>query len=74
MKSILDIKEEMNFIRSYMENYRNQRNNILRDETKSSDLRKKYLNDLEWERDQVLMVIPLLKERANLPTSDLFGF
>tara|TARA_R100000805_G_C3626417_1_gene138250 strand:- start:8428 stop:16875 length:8448 start_codon:yes stop_codon:yes gene_type:complete len=73
-KDIISIKSEMNQIRKYMKNYRNKRDRISRDETLSNEVRKKLLDELEWERDQKLMVIPLLRERANLPFIDKFSF
>ncbi len=73
-KDVLSIKAEMGNIRKYMKNYRNKRNRISRDETLSKEIRNQLLDELEWERDQKLMVIPLLKERANLPVSDMFSF
>ena len=73
-KDVLSIKAEMSNIRKYMKNYRNKRNRISRDETLSKEIRNQLLDELEWERDQKLMVIPLLKERANLPVSDMFSF
>jgi len=73
-KDIISIKAEMNQIRKYMKNYRNKRDRISRDETLSNEIRKQLLDELEWERDQKLMVIPLLRERANLSFSDKFNF
>ena len=73
-KDIISIKAEMNGIRKYMKNYRNRRDKISRDETLSNEVRNQLLDELEWERDQKLMVIPLLRERANLPFSDKFNF
>jgi len=73
-KDVLSIKAEMGNIRKYMKNYRNKRNRISRDETLSKEVRNKLLDELEWDRDQKLMVIPLLKERANLPITDMFNF
>ena len=73
-KDVLSIKGEMGNIRKYMKNYRNKRNKISRDETLSKEVRNKLLDELEWDRDQKLMVIPVLKERANLPITDMFNF
>ena len=73
-KDILSIKAEMSGIRRYMKNYRDKRNTISRDKNLSKELKTKFLMELEWERDQMLLVLPLIKKRANLPTTDILGF
>ena len=69
-QDIWTIRNEMNAITRYMTRFRKKRNRILTDTTLSYDERIERIRQLEADRDRRLMVIPLLRERANFGAFD----
>ena len=69
-QDIWTIRNEMNAITRYMTRFRKKRNRILTDTTLSYDERVERIRQLEADRDRRLMVIPLLRERANFGAFD----
>ena len=69
-QDVWNVRNELNAITRYMTRFRKKRNRILTDTTLSYDERVERIRQLEADRDRRLMVIPLLKERANFGVFD----
>ena len=69
-QDVWNVRNELNAITRYMTRFRKKRNRILTDTTLSYDERVERIRQLEADRDRRLMVIPLLRERANFGAFD----
>jgi hypothetical protein len=53
-----------------MKNWRTKRDKIMMSKTISPTVKAQLLKQLENERDRRLAVVPVIKERANIPFAD----
>ena len=61
-------RNAVNKIDQFLEKFRNKRNAIQISKTLSPERKKQLINDLEIERDRYLMIVPHLKDKAEIPT------
>jgi hypothetical protein len=65
---LFKMKNVVNRIDQYLENFRQRRLAIQTNETLSPALKKELIQQLELERDRFLAIVPDLKKQANIPT------
>jgi len=67
---IMNSKKAVLAIDRYMKNWRTKRDKIMMSKTISPTVKAQLLKQLENERDRRLAVVPVIKERANIPFAD----
>ena len=67
MRGVLGIKGQVRALERYMDSWRKKRDRLLRRNDISANLKADLLEQLESQRDARLSVIPILRERAEIP-------
>ena len=67
---ILNTKKAVLSIDRYMKNWRTKRDKVVMSKTLSPTVKAQLLKQLENERDRRLAVVPVIKDRANIPFAD----
>ena len=67
---VLNSRKAVLAIDRYMKNWRNKRDRILLSKTISPSVKAQLLKQLENERDRRLAIVPVVRERANIPFAD----
>ena len=67
---IMNSKKAVLAIDRYMKNWRTKRDKIMMSKTISPTVKAQLLKQLENERDRRLAVVPVIKEKANIPFAD----
>ena len=68
---IMNSQKAVLAIDRYMKNWRDKRDKIMLSKTISPTVKAQLLKQLENERDRRLAVVPVIKERANIPFMDI---
>ena len=68
---IMNCQKAVLAIDRYMKNWRDKRDKIMLSKTISPTVKAQLLKQLENERDRRLAVVPVIKERANIPFMDI---
>lgn len=67
---ILNTKKAVLSIDRYMKNWRTKRDKVVMSKTLSPTVKAQLIKQLENERDRRLAVVPVIKDRANIPFAD----
>ena len=65
---LFKMKNMVNAIDQYLEKFRQRRLAIQISDDLSPEMKQELIQQMELERDRYLMVVPNLKEQANIPT------
>ncbi len=64
-------KGRLRWIERYLSKWRNRRNFVMRDKTIDSSTRKDLIEQMNLERDRVLMEVPKIKAMVGSPFGEL---
>jgi hypothetical protein len=70
-RGLFNVKGQVNAINRFMENWRRQRDRLLRRTDISPMVKADMLRELEARRDRRLAIVPALRQRADVPRVSL---
>jgi hypothetical protein len=65
---LVDIKSSVNAIERYLDRYRNTKKEIVSSKELSDEAKRNLLEQLEFDKDMRLAIVPILREQGQIPT------